>query len=217
MAHQPGVLDFHDNMIIAHAVLVSVATMITAPSAILIGRYLRSRRWWFKAHLVLQSTTAVFVIVGSALSLVAVSRNGNGNQLTGPLKDPHHDLGLSILVLFLVQFVLGVAAHYTHSDGPGTDGPFPTLTTPKSPLRHLHVVFGIVMTALMYAGVKTGMDEWNAVSDEATLVPNGVVVTYWVFFGIAVAAYVSGWILEPIRASRRQPSIASASDEKVEM
>ncbi|KAJ7045191.1 hypothetical protein C8F04DRAFT_1068006 [Mycena alexandri] len=217
MPQQQGVIDYHDGMIIAHAVLVSVATLITAPSAILIGRYLRSRRWWFKAHLILQSTTAVFVIVGVALSLVAVASGGNGNQLTGPLKDPHHDLGFAILILFLVQFILGVVAHYTHSAGPGADGPFPTLTTPKSPLRHLHVVFGIVMTALMYAGVKTGMDEWNMVSDMGTLVPNGVVATYWVFFGIAVAAYLFGWILEPIRASRRQPSIASASDEKVPM
>ncbi|KAJ7157345.1 hypothetical protein C8R46DRAFT_424291 [Mycena filopes] len=161
MPNQKGVVDYHDQMIIAHGVLASVATLITAPCAILIGRYLRSRRWWCKAHLILQSLTAVFVITAIALSLVAVASGGNGSQLAGPKKDPHHDLGFSILILFLVQFILGVVAHYTHSAGPGTVGAFPTLTTPKSPLRHLHVGCGIVMTALLYAGVKTGMDEWD--------------------------------------------------------
>ncbi|KAJ7146450.1 hypothetical protein C8R44DRAFT_864218 [Mycena epipterygia] len=150
------------------------------------------------------------------VGLVAVSSGGNGNQLTGPKKDAHHDLGLAIIVLFLLQFFLGVVAHFTHSAGPGTkDSAFPTLTTPKSPLRHLHVVFGIVMTALLYAGVKTGMDEWDMVSDMGTLVPKGIVVTYWVIFGLEVAAYVFGWVLEPIRGGR-QVSIDLGSSEKVQ-
>jgi len=213
----PGVYDYHDAMIVFHAVLVSVATLLTAPAAILIGRYFRSRSWWFKVHLTLQTVTAILVITGTALSLVAVDHNGNGNQLTGRLKDPHHDLGLSILVLFLLQFVIGVGAHYTHSAGhaKGTSA-FPTLTTPKNPLRHVHVVFGIIMTALLYAGVKTGMDEWDSVADNGTLVPNGVRVVYWVLFGLAVAGYVFGWILEPIRGGSRRNSVAGSMEEKVQ-
>ncbi|KAJ7511742.1 hypothetical protein B0H11DRAFT_1952852 [Mycena galericulata] len=139
--------DFHDKMIIAHAVLASLATLITAPAAILIGRYFRSRRWWFKMHLTLQTVTAIFVITLFAVGLIAVSSGGHGYQLVGPKKDPHHDIGLAIMVLFLVQFFLGIVAHYTHSEGPGKY----TLTTPKSPIRHLHVVFGIIMTALLGA------------------------------------------------------------------
>ncbi|KAJ7603622.1 hypothetical protein DFH06DRAFT_330962 [Mycena polygramma] len=210
-------LDYHDTMIAAHAVLVSLATLFTAPAAILIGRYFRSRSWWFRAHLTLQSLTAVLVITGTALSLVAVQHNGNGNQLTGRLKDPHHDLGLAVLVLFLLQFVVGVGAHYTHSAGYGYSkgSAFPTLTTPKNPLRHVHVVFGIGMTALLYAGVKTGMDEWNKVADNATPVPMGIVIAYWVLFGLAVGAYLFGWILEPVRGGIRQESIDVGSIEKV--
>ncbi|KAJ6617444.1 hypothetical protein B0H10DRAFT_2218600 [Mycena sp. CBHHK59/15] len=154
-------------MIIAHAVLASVAALITAPAAVLIGRYFRSHRWWFKTHLALQTLTAIFVITLFAVGLVAVASGGHGAQLVGPKKDPHHDLGLAIVVLFLLQFVLGVVAHNTHSEGPG---PY-TLMTPKSPLRHLHGIFGIIMTALLYAGIKTGMDEWDMVSDMGTLVP----------------------------------------------
>ncbi|KAJ7439996.1 hypothetical protein FB451DRAFT_1106906 [Mycena latifolia] len=210
-------IDYHDQMIVAHAVLASVATLITAPAAILVGRYFRSRRWWFNTHLTLQTLTAIFVITTFALGLVAVSSGGHGYQLVGPKADPHHDLGLAIIVLFLLQFFLGIVAHYTHSERPGSsDSAFPTLTTPKSPLRHLHVIFGIVMTALLYAGVKTGMDEWDMVSDMETLVPQGIVVTYWVLFGLAVAAYLFGWVLEPIRASGRQSSIDVGSTEKME-
>ncbi|KAF8215689.1 hypothetical protein K438DRAFT_2007996 [Mycena galopus ATCC 62051] len=216
MPQQPTVgYDYHDAMIVGHAVLVSIATLLTAPAAILIGRYFRSRSWWFKVHLALQTITAIFVIVGVSVSLRAVSHNGNGNQLVGPLKDPHHDLGFSILILFLVQFTLGVAAHYTHSAGPAK-GAFPTLTTPKNPLRHVHVGFGIIMTALLYAGVKTGMDEWDAVADNATHVPTGVRIVYWVLFGLAVAAYVFGWILEPFRGGSQQDSVDAGSTEKVE-
>ncbi|KAJ7207613.1 hypothetical protein GGX14DRAFT_635714 [Mycena pura] len=208
MPKNPNVIDYHDQMIIAHAVVASVATLITAPAAILIGRYFRSRSWWFKVHVLLQSVTAVFVILVFSLGIVAVGSGGNGNQLTGPKMDPHHDLGLAVLVLFLLQFVLGIGAHYTHSASPAhaKDPAFPTMTTPKSALRHLHVVCGVVMTALLYAGVKTGMDEWDMVSDMGTLVPQPVVVLYWVIFGFEVAAYFFGWVMEPIRASRSRPS-----------
>ncbi|KAJ7620226.1 hypothetical protein FB45DRAFT_929754 [Roridomyces roridus] len=204
-------LDFHDKMIVAHAVLAGLAALITAPAAILIGRYFRSRQWWFKAHLFLQIITAIFIITLFAVGLLAVASGGNGNQLTGPKKDPHHDIGLAIAVLFLLQFVLGIGAHLTHSAGPGKY----TLTTPKSPLRHVHVGMGLVVTALLYAGVKTGMDEWNNVSDAKTLVPKGVEVVYWVLFALAVAAYLFGWILEPMRAASRESSVVG-SEEKVD-
>ncbi|KAF7347203.1 CBD9-like protein [Mycena venus] len=213
----PNVFDYHDAMIAAHAVLGSAAALLTAPAAILIGRYFRSRSWWFKVHVTLQTFTAIFVITGTILSLVAVNANGNGTQLTGRLKDPHHDFGLSILILFLLQFVIGVGAHYTHSAAPAKGSVFPTLTTPKSPLRHVHVVFGVIMTALMYAGVKTGMDEWDNVADNGTLVPKGIRIAYWVLFGLAVAAYLFGWILEPIRGGSERNSVADAgSMEKVQ-
>ncbi|KAJ7810525.1 hypothetical protein B0H14DRAFT_2863511, partial [Mycena olivaceomarginata] len=215
-SHTPVVtLDYHDFLIAAHSILTSVAALIAAPAAILIGRYFRSRSWWFKAHVTLQAFTAIFVITGTALSLVSVVHNGNGDQLTGRLKDPHHDLGLAILVLFLLQFVFGVVAHYTHSAGHSKGSAFPTLTTPKNPLRHVHVVFGIVMTALLYAGVETGMDEWDKAADSGTRVPKGIRTAYWVLFGLAVAAYLLGWILEPIRRGSERDSVDAASLEKV--
>ncbi|KAK7063588.1 CBD9-like protein [Favolaschia claudopus] len=217
MSHPPTTgFDYHDSMIVAHAVLVSVAALLTAPAAILIGRYFRGRSWWFRVHLTLQTLTFVLFVPGTILSLVAVNHNGNGTQLVGRLKDAHHDLGLSVLILFLLQFVIGIIAHYTHSAGYLRTNTFPTLTTPKNPLRHVHVVFGVVITALLYTGVKTGMDEWDNVADKGTLVPKGVRVMYWVLFGLAVAAYLFGWVLEPFRGGKRDEPLDIGSTEKVE-
>ncbi|KAF7347205.1 CBD9-like protein [Mycena venus] len=214
----PNVFDYHDKFIVVHAVLACVATLITAPAAILIGRYFRTRRWWFNTHLILQTFTATLIIPSVALGLQSIAHNHHGDQLTGKKADPHHDLGLSILILFLVQFLIGVGAHYTHSEGYTKDSVFPTLTTPKNPLRHIHVMFGIIMTALLYAGVKTGMDEWDDVADNGTLVPKGVRVIYWVLFGLAVAAYFVGWIFEAIpgRGGSRPHSVDAGSTEKAE-
>ncbi|KAF7292044.1 Cytochrome b561 domain-containing protein [Mycena indigotica] len=223
MAKKPtdGV-DYHDKMIIAHAVFACIATLFTAPAAILIGRYFRGRPWWFKAHLWLQSVTASCIIIVFAVGIVAVlSGASHIVQLTGPKADAHHDLGLAILILFLLQYLLGIAAHYTHSAGPAgaqKGAAFPTLSTPKHALRHLHVFCGVAMTALLYAGVKTGMDEWDTVSDMGTRVPSGIVVVYWLFFGIEVAAYLFGWVMEPLRAKKTQRAAASldgGSEEKV--
>ncbi|KAJ7871121.1 hypothetical protein B0H14DRAFT_3860739 [Mycena olivaceomarginata] len=147
------------------------------PTAILIGRYFRTRRWWFNTHMVLQTFTAVLII---------------------PSADPHHDLGLAILILFLIQFLIGVGAHYTRG-GYAKEKIFPTFTTPKNPLRH------------------TGMDEWDDVADNATLVPKGIRVAYWVFFGLAVGAYFVGWVVEAIPGhggSLRQDSGSTEKEER---
>ncbi|KAF7292046.1 Cytochrome b561 domain-containing protein [Mycena indigotica] len=145
MAKKPtdGV-DYHDKMIIAHAVFACIATLFTAPAAILIGRYFRGRPWWFKAHLWLQSVTASCIIIVFAVGIVAVlSGASHIVQLTGPKADAHHDLGLAILILFLLQYLLGIAAHYTHSAGPAgaerrrVSHPFDPEARPPPPARVL--------------------------------------------------------------------------------
>lgn len=90
--------------------LASIAALITAPAAILIARYFRSRAWWFKAHLILQALTVAFIVIAFVLSTVAVSSGGHGTQFTGPKKDPKDDfdgfrdpvkMNLSGLLVFL--------------------------------------------------------------------------------------------------------------------
>ncbi|KAJ4490034.1 hypothetical protein J3R30DRAFT_3399475 [Lentinula aciculospora] len=203
----PG-YDYHDTLIIAHAVLASIATLITAPAAILVARYFRSRTWWFRAHVVLQAFTVVFTIMFFTLSAVAVASGGHGTQFVGPKKDPHHDLGLSVAILLWVEAIFGIAAHYTHTAHSATSGAFPTIKAKKSPLRHLHAWYGIFVAGLLYAGMKTGIDEWNMVADSGTLVPNGIQIAFWVIFSLEIAAYVIGWFLEAFRGQRNSRMIS---------
>ncbi|KIK68369.1 hypothetical protein GYMLUDRAFT_68234 [Collybiopsis luxurians FD-317 M1] len=214
---KPSGFDYHDKMIIAHAVFASITTLITVPAAILVARYFRSRAWWFKAHVILQALTVACTILFFILSTVAVASGGNGSQFVGPKKDPHHDLGLSVVILLLVEAVFGVAAHCTFTKQSTTDGAFPTIKAEKSALRHVHGLYGVFIAAFLYAGVKTGMDEWNMVADSKTMVPSGIQIAFWVIFSLEVAAYVVGWFLEA-SPSKRSPSIAEdVSTEKDKM
>lgn len=150
------------------AVFACIAALITAPAALLIARYFRSRAWWFKAHLILQSLTVGCVFILFVLSTVAVSSGGHGTQFTGLKKDPHHDLGLSIFILLFMEAIFGIAAHYTSSKQSTTYGAFPTIRAKKSLLRHLHLWYGIVVAGALYAAIKSGITEWNEVSDSGT-------------------------------------------------
>ncbi|KAJ3978865.1 hypothetical protein F5890DRAFT_1547849 [Lentinula detonsa] len=206
-AKGPG-FDYHDTLIIAHAVFASMAALITAPAAILVARYFRSRTWWFKAHIILQIVTVAFTIIFFTISTVAVASGGHGTQFVGPKKDPHHDLGLAIAILLWVEAIFGVAAHYTHTAHAITRGAFPTIKAKKSPLRHLHAWYGIFVAGLLYAGIKTGIDEWNMVADSGTLVPRGIEIAFWVIFALEIAAYVIGWFLEAFRGERKSHMIS---------
>ncbi|KAH7869500.1 hypothetical protein F5879DRAFT_919695 [Lentinula edodes] len=206
--------DYHDTLIIAHAVFASMATLITAPAAILVARYFRSRAWWFKAHVVLQTLTVVFTVIFFTLSTVAVASGGHGTQFVGPKKDPHHDLGLSVVILLWVEAIFGIAAHYTHTEHSKTHSAFPTIKARKSPLRHLHAWYGIFVAGLLYAGMKTGIDEWNMVADSGTLVPSGIQIAFWVIFSLEIAAYVIGWTLEAFRGKSNLRMISDHSTDE---
>ncbi|KAF8881915.1 hypothetical protein BD779DRAFT_1473212 [Infundibulicybe gibba] len=205
--------DFHDKFIIIHAVFASMATLLTAPLAILAARYFRRNRSWFLAHAILQTLTCLFVIIAFVLSAVAVRSSGNGWQFTGPHMDLHHDFGLAVFILVLVEGVIGLLAHYTRTlQFPGATRAFPTLTARKSPVRRIHVAFGIIIAGLLYALLYTGLNEWDMVSDAGTFVPRGVRVMFWIIFAIEVAAYAVGWTREAILRPRR----ARAEAESVE-
>lgn len=77
------------------AVLGSIAALIIAPIAVLIGRY--GRRWqhWAKVHTVLNIFT--LILVGTAFGLGAAALP-HPNEFFGEETDPHHQLGLAVSV-----------------------------------------------------------------------------------------------------------------------
>ncbi|KAK9898844.1 hypothetical protein P389DRAFT_193864 [Cystobasidium minutum MCA 4210] len=198
----------HDRYITVHAIFGSLAALVTAPAAIVVARYFRSWRYWNIVHLSLNALTAIFIVITFALGNTALKRS---NQYSGPSADLHHQLGLSIFIITLVQTILGIAARFTQPP------PFNyvTLQARRPALRYIHIAFGIATAAILYAQVYTGFDEWNETSNSDTKVPYGVIVVFWVLFSIEVFAYIVGWIvMEPLGRKKRKMEAESRADVK---
>jgi len=177
----------HDRYALAHAVLISTATFVTVPAAVLAGRYLRKYSWWNNVHLALNLLTVALLIASFVCANIAV---GGGEYLGDA--DMHHMLGLAVFVIVLVTAVGGLAARFA------TQTPrfnYVTINKERSWLRYLHIFLGIASAALLYAQLYTGFDEWNTTSESMTTVPTAVIIVFWVVFGIEVALYLLGWPL----------------------
>lgn len=122
------------------AILGSLAALVTAPAAILVARYFRSWRYWNYVHIGLNALTAIFVLIAFALANVAT-----GEEYTGPGGDLHHQLGLSVFIITLVQTVLGVGAAFTRHPRFNSV----TLQRGRPALRFIHIAFGIATAAIL--------------------------------------------------------------------
>lgn len=216
------------------ATFASIATLITVPAAVLIARYFRSRTWWFKAHVTLQCLTLACLITLITLSTLAVASVGKGNQFTGDKPPhPHHDLGLSTFILVFAAAAFGVAAHNTSSNQSTTDGPFPTIRAKKSLIRRFHACYGVLICGVMYATIRTGMNQWNKISHSKTKyvisfggwhreiltvylyrVPYVVEIIAWVIMALEITAYVVGWVLEGFHG--KQDHLCEGSESSTE-
>ncbi|KAK9893770.1 hypothetical protein P389DRAFT_212895 [Cystobasidium minutum MCA 4210] len=200
----------HDRYITVHAILGSLAALVTAPTAILVARYFRSWRHWNSVHLALNAFTAIFIVIAFALANVAV---GDPHEYSGDGADLHHQLGLAIFIITLVQTILGIGVRFTKSP------PFNyvTLQPKRNAIRYIHIAFGIATAAILYVQVYTGFDEWDQASASQTTVPRGVTIVFWVLFSIEVFAYVVGWIvMEPLAWRKRKNYLLSHPDSKDE-
>ncbi|KAL8276593.1 hypothetical protein RQP46_011016 [Phenoliferia psychrophenolica] len=156
-----GPFDFHDIVIIAHAVTGGLAACILVPAGILVARWCRGSPSWFNVHFGLLRTGLVFIFVCLATAVIAVESSGHGTQFS--------ELGLSVVLVILVQASIGLISHWKRpSDG-----------TQRSLLRKVHIVAGVLTTGLLYATVYDGFYEWDITSDAGTLVPNGVRPVFW--------------------------------------
>lgn len=164
----------------------SLALIIFAPVAILIGRYMR-RFKWFPIH------AAIMVLVAA----LVVTCFGLGVYATGSpaFQDTHHKVGLALLIIVVLQVALGAIAHKSRADRPAFETRVPTLTS-KSPLRLLHIPLGLGIVGLGFFQVNEGFDEWESSSDRSSEVPNSVRIVFWIVLGVVAAAYVIGWLLE---------------------
>jgi hypothetical protein len=203
---------------------------VTAPAAILIARYFRSWRYWNYVHIGLNALTATFILIAFALANAAV-----GEEYTGEGGDLHHQLGLSIFIITLVQTVLGVGAAFTRHPRFNSV----TLQKGRPALRFIHIAFGIATAAILCESgslssvsrpyplrlvlslsdldiqVHTGFEEWDQTSESETQVPRGIVITFWVLLSVEIFAYIVGWItMEPLAWRNRKAYMEAQPDTK---
>ena len=159
------------------ATFACIAVLFTLPIALLAGRYLRSRGpVWCRIHMIFNSITVFLIVLVFGLGMASVSTQGLGTSFEGPNSDLHHKVGLSVFILVLIQAILGVTAHHFEMGH---------LT------RRIHTPLGIITAAGLYWQTWEGMhNEWTEMSVIMTSTPLSVQVLFWVFFLIAVSAYM---------------------------
>lgn len=197
-----------DMILIAHAVIASLGLLLFTPAAILIARYLRAHSW-FPMHAALQLLASACLIAAFALGYVTV----RGRHFY----DSHTRLGLTLLILVLVQVTLGALAHRVASPAPSPTSKLPTLSN-KPLIRLIHIVLGITITGLGLIQVRLGMSQYPEKSDGGEGTPVGVIVVYWLLVAAIVISYLYGWASDGKRTVRSQegPVVNGVEGEKGE-
>ncbi|KWU47434.1 hypothetical protein RHOSPDRAFT_30859 [Rhodotorula sp. JG-1b] len=197
------------NILIAHAVLGSLAFLILTPAAVLIARFGRDRISWFPPHWILNVLSVIFVIVTFALGTYA---RGNGWSTT------HERLGLAVFILVLLQATLGLVGHRTQrtqltSSRPSFGSYASSAKRHSFPVVRLsHALLGLITLGLGYWQIETGLSddgEWNTMAENGN-VPKSVQVIFWILLGVEVAAYVVAWLWQ-IAARVKKGPIRDAS------
>lgn len=80
----------------------------------------------------------------------------------------------------------------------------------------MHILLGIVVTALGFTNVRLGIRQWPISSDAATPVPTAVTGVYWALVALWIVAYLAGWVKEGVSKSLPVGGKSSVSVESNE-
>ncbi|KAJ7578684.1 hypothetical protein C8J56DRAFT_968778 [Mycena floridula] len=165
-----------------HAILCSVGFLILLPLGSLIARYSRTfTSRWFWSHATIQ------LLISGPVIIIGWSKGyGTAEKLGVPhFRDPHQQMGLSLLILYVLQSLLGIFIHYVK---------LPTLGQGKRPVQnYFHAFLGLVILILAARQVQYGMQiEWlymfgTKVSYSAIEATIACVVIFWVLYFIGLA------------------------------
>jgi hypothetical protein len=118
-------------------------------------------------------TFLIVLVFGLGMGSVAIQ--GMCTSFTGPNSDLHHQVGLAVFILVLIQTVLGLIAHNFETGHLS---------------RKIHIPFGILTVSGLYWQTWEGLhNEWAEMSVIMTVTPLSVQVLFWIFFLVAVTAY----------------------------
>ena len=131
-------------ILIAHVSCGALATMLLLPLGVLIPRLARAmsvHRWWFPVHAALNGLLGMGLVV-AAFAIARINFSDDGFMST------HNKLGLTLLILVLVQVVIGSVVHWWK-------GPGPTIER-RGVLNVLHLVLGWAVVWVGFATVWMG-------------------------------------------------------------
>jgi len=167
-----------------HAIVCTVGFLILLPLGVLLARYARTfTRRWFWGHAVMQ-----FVISGP----VIFAGWALGDQLSKELEmqslhDPHQQIGIALLALYVTQLLIGVFIHYVKMPG--------LFRGHRPPQNYIHVMLGLAILALAAYQVHYGLNtEWafatgggHEVPDSAMHAWLALIIVFWVLYFLGMA------------------------------
>ncbi|KAJ7017175.1 hypothetical protein C8F04DRAFT_1054523 [Mycena alexandri] len=167
-----------------HAILCTVGFLILLPLGVLLARYARTfTRRWFWGHAVMQ-----LVISGPVIFAGWAMGNRTANKLElEMLHDPHQQIGIALLALYVTQLLLGTFIHYVK---------MPTLFRGhRPPQNYLHVALGLAIIALAGYQVHYGLyTEWDFATEGLHHVPKSamhawlaLIIVFWVLYFLGMA------------------------------
>ncbi|EIM88680.1 uncharacterized protein STEHIDRAFT_52825 [Stereum hirsutum FP-91666 SS1] len=145
-----------------HAFLASIGFLILIPIGSLTARYTRTftTKWWFAHWIVNFLISGPVIFAAFALGYMATNTTGLGH-----FNDPHKKIGLTLLILYLIQVVLGLFIHFVR---------MPRLfIAHRPPQNYFHAILGLLIMALAAYQVNYGLTiEWAFVTGNVHPVPN---------------------------------------------
>ncbi|KAL0579718.1 hypothetical protein V5O48_002282 [Marasmius crinis-equi] len=168
-----------------HAILCATGFLILLPVGALIARYARTfTRSWFPIHLAFQ-----LFIAGPVIFTGWYYGWKTANELGFPhFSDPHEKMGLSLLILYVVQLLGGLFIHWVK-----TPSPFGVGTRP--PQNYFHGFLGLAIFVLAASQVHYGLYiEWDFALGGLHRVPMSaknawiaLVVIFWALYLLGLA------------------------------
>ncbi|KAF8068669.1 eukaryotic cytochrome b561-domain-containing protein [Lyophyllum atratum] len=179
-----------------HAILCTTGFLVLLPIGVLVARFTRTftKRWW-TAHWIIQLViSGPVILTGWAM----------GHQTTDTLNlghfiDTHQKTGLTLLVLYAVQVLLGIFVHFFK---------FPSLFRGRRPPQnYFHVFLGLVIFILAAFQVHYGLyTEWDIAFGGLHKIPQSaknawlaLIIVFWVL-------YIVGMALIPRQMRQERPA-----------
>jgi len=166
-----------------HALLCTIGFLIILPIGALIPRLTRTLKWkWFNAHWAFQ-----FLIAGPIIFAGWVFGYRTTNALETPrFMDIHQKIGLTLLILYLIQLALGAIVHFFK---------LPSVFNGHRPAHsYLHAALGLTIFALAAYQVHYGLNtEWlllggvHKVPQSAKNAWLALIIVFWVLYVGALA------------------------------